>query len=401
MILKYELKKIFSKKINKIVLIAAMVLAVVFSGFAITSVRYSDRDGVVHTGVTAARKLAADKNKWKGKLTEEKLAEVVKSRQEYNKKYGEAIPDEEYGETIQSYNDICAFLISVLTPDSEYDGNVLYQLTEEQTEDIYVVYQDHIRKMVEEYGETKEQQKFLKKQYAKIQIPPVYKSADSWGTMVLYAETYGIILAVICGFLAAGIFAEEFHNHADAVFFAAKYGRTKAAKSKVIAGLLVTTIVYWVGMGLLSLISFGVMGVSGFGTPYQLEQPYSIYPMTYGQYYLLAVVCGYIASLLAASVTMLTAAKMRTASVAVCIPFFLFCVMPFIGRMFASYFVFFRLTPDLLLNVMGCVKDLKLFQVGGIVFRQVPVLMLLYAVISVLLLPFVYKSYCGYGLKKK
>ena len=42
------------------------------------------------------------------------------------------------------------------------------------------------------------------------------------------------------------------------------------------------------------------------------------------RYYLLTVVCGFIASMLAASVSMLVAAKMHTISVAVCIPFFLY-----------------------------------------------------------------------------
>ena len=53
-------------------------------------------------------------------------------------------------------------------------------------------------------------------------------------------------------------------------------------------------------------------------TPYQMYQAYSIYIMSYGQYYLLTVVCGFIASMLAASVSMLVAAKMHTISVAVC-----------------------------------------------------------------------------------
>ena len=39
------------------------------------------------------------------------------------------------------------------------------------------------------------------------------------------------------------------------------------------------------------------------------------------------VVCGFIASMLAAVVSMLVAAKMHTISVAVCIPFFFSCVM--------------------------------------------------------------------------
>ena len=73
-----------------------------------------------------------------------------------------------------------------------------------------------------------------------------------------------------------------------------------------------------------SVICFGIMGTSGMDTPYQMYQAYSIYIMSYGQYYLLTVVCGFIASMLAASVSMLVAAKMHTISVAICIPYFSF-----------------------------------------------------------------------------
>lgn len=401
MMFKYELKKVFSKRINQIILTAALVLAVVFGVFAVKSVSYTDTDGERYTGFMAARRLASDRNRWKGELTAEKIAEAVKDNRKLKEKYPEEIPDTEYGKTKQSYEEITNFVISVLTPDSEWDEGVLNRLSDEEAGGLYDTYKDNIQKMVKEYGETKEQQKFLEKQYEKIKTPFSYKAMVSWDTMILYAETYGIILAIVIGFLAAGIFAEEFSNRAEAVFYAAKYGRSRAVRNKIKTGMTIATIVYWAGVGILSLISFTIMGVSGFSTPYQMEMPYSIYSMTYGTYYLLVLVCGYIASLLAASVCMLVTAKMRTANVAVCIPFFMFCVMPFIGRAFSSFIVFFKLTPDMLMNIIQCAKNPNIFQIGDMVFRQIPFIMLLYLVVSVVLLPFVYRSFCRYGLGKE
>lgn len=398
MILKYELKKVFSKRLNRIVLIAALLAAVVLSMFAIGSVRYVDEEGAGHTGLTASRRLAADRNRWAGELTGDKIAQVVSSRKEINRKYSYDVPNEEYGKTLQSYNDIENFAIGVLTPDTTWDQSVLYQLEDGQAAGLYSIYEQNLQEMAGKYGETPQQQRFLAKQYEKIKLPLTYEAKDSWDTIVIYVETYGMILAIVIGFLAASIFAEEFRSQADAVFFSARYGRTKAVNNKVMAGLLVATIVYWAGMGILSMASLGVMGISGFSTPYQIDEPYSIYAMTFGQYYLLAVLCGYIASLLAASVTMLIAAKMRSASVAVCVPFFLFCVMPFIGRALSAFLTFFKLTPDMLLNVIECAKNPNIFQIGNYIFRQIPCIMLLYFVISIILLPFVYRSYHHYGL---
>lgn len=402
LILKYELKKIFSKKPNQVVLAVAVLLAVVFSIFAIRSIRYVDKQGVLHEGtLTAARCLASDKNQWKGTLTGEKIASVVKSRKEMDAKYPEDIPDTAFGETIQSYNDISDFVINIMTPDSPWDKSVLYQLTDEQMGELYNIYKNNMLKMSDEYGKTPEQQKFLMKQYEKIQMPITYEAPVSWDTMILYAETYEMVLAIVIGFLTAGIFAEEFRNRAESVYYSTKYGRSKATKNKILAGILTTTIVYWTGAGILTLISFTVMGTSGIHTPYQLMFPYSIYSMTFGQYYLLILICGYIASLLTASTAMLTTAKMHTPYVAVCIPFFMLCVLPFIARALPSFAAFFNLMPCVLTNILNCARTPILYQIGNTVFRQIPLVITLYTALSILLLPFAYRCYCRYGLKKE
>jgi hypothetical protein len=395
--LRYELKKVFSKKINLFMLSVALLTAIAFSCFAVGSVRYTDKEGVLHTDFMASRSLIADKNRWRGELTAEKIAEIVKIDKELEQKYPEEMPDAEYGKTKQSYDDIIDFVINIVTPDSDYDVNAVYQLTDEQTKNLYTLYEGNMQEMIQQYGKTDKQKKFLKEQYKKIKMPLTYEPKEAWESMKLYGETYGIVLAVIIGFLVAGIFSEEFQRRADAVFFTSKYGRSKATKNKIVAGIFITTMVYWSGIGLLSLISFGIMGINGFQTLYQIDQPYSIYAITYGQYYLLILLCGYIACLLAASLTMLITAKMRTKSVAICIPFFMYCMMPFIGRLF-SFTTLFHVLPNALVNIIQSAKTPLIFQVGTLVFRQIPFIMLLYTVISVVILPLVYRSYCRCGL---
>ena len=390
--LQLELKRIFSKKINVFAIILAFILAGVFSGFVVTSNRYVDENGKVSTGVLAVRKLTANRAPWNGTLTTEKLSEVMKQIRESISKSMEE-QDAKFGTNLQPLDEIKSFLISVLTPDSGYDEGVLDQLTEEKITDFYGIYQENMKQMAEEYGKTPEQKAYLEKQYSKIKLPVTYEAFASWDTMIMYAETYSIILAIIVGFICAGIFADDFQTKADAVFFAAKYGRTKAVKIKILAGLVTTTVLYWSGIAVLSIICFGIMGISGAGTPYQMAQAYSIYIMTYGQYYLLTVACGYIASLLAASLSMLTAVRMHTISVAVCIPFFLYCLLPFIGRALSEYTAIFNLIPTILTNVEASARVPLIYQIGTRVFRQIPLVMVMYTVTAIVLLPLVYRSF--------
>lgn len=398
--LKLEVKRILSKKINVFVIGVALILAVIFSGFAVSSNRYVDESGNVNTGVTATRKLSDSKNQWKGTLTENKLAQAIVQNKKAMNQYSEEALNDNYGKTLQPIEDIRDFMISVLTPDAEYDESVLNQMTEENVQNFYNIYRDNMKKMAEEYGKTSVQKKYLEKKYGEVKIPLKYEAYGSWDTMIMYGETYSIILAIVSGFICAAIFADDFQTKADAVFFAAKYGRTRALKTKILAGVFTTTMIYWFGIALLSVICFGIMGVSGINTPYQMSQAYSIYVMTYRQYYLLTIVCGYIASLLAASLSMLVAAKMHTISVAVCIPFFLYCVLPFIGRALSRYTTFFNLMPTMLTNVEASAKVPLIFQVGNHVFRQIPLVMVIYVAVAVVLMPLTYRSLYRYGKNK-
>ena len=161
MMLKYELKKIFSKRINQVLLAAVLVVTIIYSGMAIGSMSYTDEEGQDHTGIEAGRLLAEDKNQWKGDLTPEVISQVIKDYKELSAKYPDGLPDEEWGKQVQSYYDIYSFVIDVMTPDSEWNESVVYQLSDEQLQDIYTIYQDNMKNMAEEYGTTPEKRSYL------------------------------------------------------------------------------------------------------------------------------------------------------------------------------------------------------------------------------------------------
>lgn len=144
--LKLELKRIFSKKINVFAIGLALILAVIFSGFAVTSNRYVDENGNASTGIMATRKLTDNRRAWKGTLTEDELGKVI----EQNKNAVTQSSEENaiYGTTLQPIDDIRSFIISVLTPDSEYDESVLNQITEENIQEFYDTYHKNMETSV-------------------------------------------------------------------------------------------------------------------------------------------------------------------------------------------------------------------------------------------------------------
>ncbi len=210
--------------------------------------------------------------------------------------------------------------------------------------------------------------------------------------MQLYVVTYSIVLAVLMGVLASGIFSEEITLKADAIFFSSKYGRDKAIKTKISAGLITSTGIYWIGMCLFTVISLTLMGTSGSHTLMSMLNSYTIYNVTYGQAFYIMMFAGYIANLLATTVSMLVSAIMGSPNIAICIPFFLFCIMPFVGRIGGGKGIFL-LTPDQLNNFQEIMKVNHIYQIGGFVTNQLALMVLIYVVVNLVLIPVIYSAY--------
>ena len=151
--LKLELKRIFSKKLNVLAVGLMVILAAVFSGFAATSNRYVDAHGAVSTGMLATRKLAENKQGYAGTLREAELAKIV-AQYKAVMAQSQDEQDANYGTLYQPIDDILNFMISVLTPDAGYDETVLDSVTEDSVQDFYTWYQSNMKWMADQYGKT-------------------------------------------------------------------------------------------------------------------------------------------------------------------------------------------------------------------------------------------------------
>ena len=72
---KYELKKVFSKSLNKGLLVIIMVLAVVFSCFAIGS-QHQQKDHPGYGLLDTTRQLVKEKQRWEGEVTPAVVIEI-------------------------------------------------------------------------------------------------------------------------------------------------------------------------------------------------------------------------------------------------------------------------------------------------------------------------------------
>ena len=93
--LKFEIKKVFSKARNRVALLALFIILAVVSVLTINRVEYVDENGNHSTGIAAAQKLRAEKNQWAGYLTEDVFRSVYRERKAINSEMaGDSIEEE-------------------------------------------------------------------------------------------------------------------------------------------------------------------------------------------------------------------------------------------------------------------------------------------------------------------
>ena len=82
--LKFEVKKVFSKPKNIIAVMLLFVVLVVTSVLTINRVEYVDENGNHSVGIKASRNLREAKNKWAGYLTEDTLRKALEENTTIN-----------------------------------------------------------------------------------------------------------------------------------------------------------------------------------------------------------------------------------------------------------------------------------------------------------------------------
>lgn len=395
--LRFEIKKILSKSINKIVLIALIAVTLAAGLLAIRDVKYINENGETVSGFTAGQKLKELKNQYKGDLNEEVLQEVI----EQNRSMKESSANEDVAlQKSQGFSDIKQMITLAFCNFDEYD---YYMADKVSTEDVKDFYQRRITGL-EEYLNSEEmknafsdeEKTYLINLYRETDTPLHYEYADGWKTVLdsQYLPTLMTAVVVLIGFMVAGIFSDEFQYKADAVFFSTKFGRNKAIVSKIGAGFIVTTGMYWISMLLYSAVILIILGFGGANCPVQtgLSNWSSIYNLTYLQDYFLTMIGGYIGMLFILTLAMFISAKCRSTVLAITVPFVLSCIPMFLGRVS----VFSRIAsfaPDQLLRISKSLEDFTLVTIGGKIFGYIAVIIPIYLVLYFVLIPAIYGVY--------
>lgn len=401
MMTKYEIKKVFCKKSSKIALLVLLVILGITCFFA-TDVYYVDENGDDRTGPAAISSLRAARKEWSGYLDEEKIGEVIVENRRIRES-PEALSNNVQERNIafgrlQGFMDIRDLLNHFYAREfRESDWYRADSLTKEDAGDFY---KNRVLLLKEWLaGEAKDdftdaEKEYLISQYENLETPLYYDYMKGWSQLFEYAATVVMLNMLVLGYLVAGIFSNEFSLKSDAIFFTSVHGRNKAVTAKIKAGFIIVTFIYFAAFIIYTAVTLIYLGADGRNLAVQIVSWKCFYNITIWQKYLLIAIGGYIGCLFISFLCMMVSAKTKSAVLAVMVPVILIFIPSFIGNINSPVInKIIGLLPDQLLDMNMALVYFNLYSICGIVIGAVPVIMVLYTVLTAVIIPSIYQEY--------
>lgn len=400
--MKYELKKIFSRTGSQIALCMLLAIIGITCIFA-ANVSYVDENGESKTGPSAVAALKAAQKEWAGSLNEEQIRRVIEENLRI-RSTPEAQSNLSTKNNIayhwgQGFMEIRSLLNCSFSKFREYDYYRADSLTPDDAADFYTNRISSLREWLSDEAKdqfSEKEKEYLVNRYEDLKTPLTYDYMRGWQQLFEFAPTIVMITMLILGYLVAGIFSSEFSWKSDAIFFTCLYGRDRAVAAKVKAGFLLVTGLYFAAFLLYTGILLIYLGADGWNCLIQSSWTSwkCFYPLTNLQKYVLILLGGYVGCLFISFLSMLVSVKTKSSVSAVMIPVVLIFIPSFIGNI-SSPLVnkIIGLLPDQLLQTGTALNYFNLYTIGGSVFGSVPILLILYGLLAAVLPPIIYQEY--------
>ena len=402
---KYEIKKIFSTLSNKIALGLLAMMVLLSAWMAVSNVEWVNETGDPETGFTAIGKLRSAQKVWSGILDEDRLQQILRENQRIAATPEAQSRDYQQNDIAYGWRQGFRPVLDMMNQAyasgfQEFDWYTNERITPDQVGDFYPNRTKLMKQwLYDETGSayrlfTEKEKLYLVEQYETLDTPFYYTYAEGW-EQLLYNSPFVIMVgALILGYLAAGIFANEFKWKSDAVFFSARYGRDKAAGAKIGAGFVMVTALYWSAVLVYTLLTLGCLGFDGWNCPIQVDMWKVFYHLTMWQTWVLTAAGGYIGSLFFVFLTMWVSAKTKSSLVAVTVPFLLIFLPSFLDNLnIDKLSKLLGLLPDQLLQIYQALRYFYVYEIGGKVFNAMTLLVVVYSLLTVVLVPMMCRDF--------
>ena len=396
MLVKYEFLKILRKKSTLIVMAVSLILTGFLFGLPIIQYQTYNQDGVIKgtEGIAYEKEQYADLSV---PLSEEYIAETIREVQELfvnpdnigydgNEQFliGDAYwngvaPREKLLNLIaNAYSKPNEILGYNILPDLDIkDGAFFYQTMEGK---IQTLLNNPSRKLSDE------QKEYWDSMAGKVDTPLQYGYYEGWEVIISSFELLMFALLAVC-IVVAPVFSGEYQAGTDAVILSAKYGKTKLTTAKIAASLLFGTAAFILHIVVACGLPLAAFGADGWNLPLQIANTTIPYPLTFLQAALINIGIIYLVLLAMVGLTLLLSAQLKSPYLVLIILVPILFVPMFLtpNRTTGAYNLILFLLPYR--STMPEFGRYISYQFGGLVWDALTVRTILYAFLTVIMLP--------------
>ncbi len=406
----YEIKKILLRPSCQV----ALLLLVLLSGRFCIQVMWGSESaywvteaGEQETGPSAMKKLRAAQQEWSGTLDQELLGRALAELKRLDAEGKNHPEDPDYAfRRYQGLMPIRGMLNCSFKPGYRWEYADFFQAEKVDESQLPKFYENRVTQLKQWlYDETdiantlftEAEKEYLIHNYESLETP--FQVGYTTGWDMAFRVSYYIILygSFFATFLVSGIFANEFRWKADSVYFSTELGRKRGSLSKLAAGFLFTTLLYWGILLPVNLIVLSVMGFDGWNCAIQTGKGLwnGIYNVSFAQRNLLSLMDGYVLWMFLSSLVMLVSAAFRSVSLAVVVPSLLMLGTDYLDRhgVVSSVSKVLQLFPHKMANVDYASRGIVLYSVFGKILTPIAIQRVLYPCLTVVIALFAYEIF--------
>lgn len=328
-LIRFEIKKICSRRVVRVSLGFILVMLCVILGFNIVS-QYTlnpDRVGEEYEGAAAIAQIRADAEALAGPITDERATEVLRAYKSFIDDEGEVkgeyrydrdVPGdkaEEYWRFHATHGAYLSLLVRPWMVGYQMPASVAATIDDSASVDLYGQVRTKIASQLGAAGGaftyTEAEKNFWEDKESDVSVPVEYGYAGGWMDFLdLVQFLVFALLAVVI--VCASVFNVEYREKTDAVLLSTKFGKTRLGYAKVLAALIVSSVLYWLAALLLLVVPLAFFGADGAGLHLQIINLAYTYNLTLLEASLACCLVGYLAMLGLLGLTLALSSRVRS-----------------------------------------------------------------------------------------
>ena len=403
-LVKYEFLKILRKKSTLIVMAVSLIVTAFLSGLPIMRFQTYNQDGVLKgfEGISYKKAQYMDISV---PLTDEYITDTIREVQQLfenpdNIGYDgteEFLIGDAYWNAIAPRESLLNMIARNYVKPGEYAGyNSMPGIDVTNGANFYETRNSKIETLLNEpsRGLSAEQKAYWQNMNSKVNTPLQYGYYEGWEIIFTSFELFMFALLAVC-ITIAPVFCGEYQSGTDAVILSGKYGKTKLITAKITASLLFGLMAFTLHVALACGLLLAAFGTDGWNLPLQIAGMTVPYPLTFMQATLINLGVIYLVLLAMIGLTLLLSAKMKNSYLVlvVIVPMLFIPMFLTPSGPTGIYNLFLFLLPYR--STMPEISNYVSYQFGGLVLDLLSVRAILYAALTVILLPF-----AGLGFRK-